>query len=303
MLMQLVDYYLTVRRAAGFKLKDDEQYLKSFAKYAEEKDEQHIIAQTAVTWAGLSQSIPQRSTRLKAIIRFAQFCRVEDCCHELPSSYAFHSCRNRPVPYIYTDHEISLLMSQALKLKPINSFRSLMYNTLIGLLATTGLRISEALALEFKDVHKDGLMIRETKFRKDRLIPLHDSTSEALNNYIVKRQQLCTQDNHLFVSLNLNPLCRQSVYSTFHQLLDETGIKKRSNQARPRLIDFRHTFATRVLINCSCSRDRVGQNILALKTYLGHVHVGSTYWYLESTPHLMTDIANQCQEFIEEHLS
>jgi integrase/recombinase XerD len=307
MLITMVDYYLNVRRAMGFTLKDDNMYLHSFAKFAKSKGDTHIVSQTAINWAAQSHSEAQKATRLKIVIRFAKFCKAEDSHHEIPPENIFCGRHHRPIPYIFSDEEIKKLMEQALKLTPKGSLRPLLYNTLIGLFAATGIRISESINLTFRDFTQDGLVIRKTKYRKSRLIPLHNSTTEALNGYLNKRKQLNIEDNHLFVSLHKRPLTRQAIYAVFYKLLDETGIYKEfdksSSKPRPRIIDFRHTFATRALCRCQISRDHIDQHILALTTYLGHSHVGSTYWYLESTPQLMQDIANKCTAFIQEELS
>lgn len=300
MLKHTVDTYLAMRRALGFKLKSDELYLNSFAQFAEVKGDTHITVQSAIAWAGLSKSEPQRANRLKAVVRLAQFSRAEDNHHEIPPKNVFCSHRYRPRPYIYTEQEIQALMTEALKLNPTNSLRPYLYNTLIGLLATTGLRISEALALRFEDITKEGLMIRETKFRKTRLLPLHETTRDALERYLVKRQMVNITDDHLFVSRMRRPLSKTAVYTTFPQLLTAAGIINNPNQSRPRLIDFRHTFATTALVACPNSRKHIGSHLLALTTYMGHAHVGCTYWYLENTPHLMRDIAQSCNLFIEE---
>jgi integrase/recombinase XerD len=301
MFTQAVDTYLAVRRATGFKLQDDAWYLYSFARFASTQGDTHVVAQTAITWAGLARSESQRATRLKAIIRFARFSRAADDRHELPPQGVFSPQRHRPVPYLFSHEEIQALMSHAAQLGPAGSLRPQMYSTLIGLLAATGLRISEALRLCFRDITPDGLVIRETKFHKSRLVPLHPTTREALEAYLIKRAQLVTEDEHVFVSLQRRPLSRMTVYPTFTRLLVAAGLPRTSGRSKPRLIDLRHTFATNVLLASPESRDHIGRHMLALTTYLGHAHVSSTYWYLESSPQLMGDIAQACERFIEEN--
>ncbi|PCH60911.1 MAG: integrase [Gammaproteobacteria bacterium] len=307
MLTKIVDSYLIFRRATGFTLKDDERYLYSFAKFSESEGDTHIVSNTAINWAGQSHSEAQKANRLKAIVRFSHFCRAEDSRHEVPLGNVFCGRHHRPIPFIFTDEQVKALMDQALKLTPKWSLRPVMYNTLIGLFAATGIRLSEAINLTFRDFTQDGLIIRNTKYHKSRSIPLHSSTAEALNGYLNKRKQLNIDDSHIFVSLRNHPLTSHTIYAVYYRLLDETGIykvtDKSSSKPRPRITDFRHTFATRALINCPNSRDHIDQHILALTTYLGHAHVGCTYWYLESTPQLMRDIANKCTNFIQEKLS
>src|SRR6516162_5834272 len=276
MLKDAVDTYLAVRRAGGFKLQDDELYLNSFVRFATARGDTHIVTKTAIAWARQARSEPQRATRLKTIIRFARFSRATDCRHELPPHGVFNPQRQRPVPYLFSEQEI-------------------------GLLAATGLRISEALGLCFQDITPDGLVIRETKFRKSRLVALHPTTRAALEAYLVKRTQLATDDEHLFVSLRRRRLSRTVVYPTFRQLFTAAGLPRTPDRSQPRLIDFRHTFASNVLLTSPDRRDHIGRHMLALSTYLGHAHVSCTYWYFESTPQLMDDISQACERFIEEN--
>jgi len=301
MLKDAVDTYLAVRRAGGFKLQNDELYLISFAQFATTQGDTHVVAQTAIAWAGLARSESQRATRLKVVIRFARFSRATDRRHELPPPGVFNPQRQRPVPYLFRDEEVQALMAHAAQLGPAGSLRPHVYRTLIGLLAATGLRISEALELCFQDVTADGLVIRETKFRKSRLVPLHPTTRAALEAYMVRRAQLATDHEHLFVSLWGRPLTRTTIYPTFRRLLAAAGLPRTPGRSQPRLIDFRHTFASNVLLTSPEGRDHIGRHILALTTYLGHAHVGCTFWYLESSPQLMGDIAQACEHFVEEN--
>ncbi len=301
MLNNAIDSYLAVRRAGGFKLKGDEHYLHSFARFALDQGDTHVVARTAIAWAEQARSEPQRANRLNVVIRFARFNRVIDNRHEIPPSNVFCAHRRRPTPYLYTEKEVQALMNHAAQLGPLGSLRPHTYSTLIGLLAATGLRISEALGLHLKDLTADGLVIRETKFRKNRLITLHETTRVALEQYQIKRAHVAAFDDHLFVTCRHRALDQDVVYKTFHQLLNAAGLPRQSGQPRPRLIDFRHTFASNALLACPHDRDAVGCHMLALMTYLGHAHPSSTYWYLESSPQLVGDIAQACEQWVEEN--
>jgi integrase/recombinase XerD len=303
MLKQAVEMYLDVRRTAGFRLDTVGRYLHDFARFAAEQGNTHVVAQTAIAWAAQSCSEPQRATRLNTVIGFARFSHAEDPRHEIPPEKVFDRQRHRPLPYIFTEAEIHALVSQAAQLGPSGSLRPDTYRTLLGLLAVTGLRISEALALRLEDVTSDGLVIRETKFRKSRLVPLHDTTVVALMRYLNKRGHVASTDDHLFISQRHQRLSPTVVYQTFYHLLAKAGIPAVPGRRRPRLIDLRHTFATRALETCPDGRDQVRQHMLALTTYMGHAQVESTYWYLERTPELMCDIAQACEALIEEGLS
>jgi integrase len=161
------------------------------------------------------------------------------------------------------------------------------------------LRISEALALQIDDLRPDGLYIRETKFRKSRLVPLHPTTAKQLALYLDRRRQVARLETHLFVSLRNKPLRYPTVNETFLFLLRKLGLRAGPGQPGPRLHDARHTFASRALENGPDEPARITRHLLALSTYLGHAHVTDTYWYLQSTTQLVTDIANDCQAYLE----
>lgn len=300
MLKEAIDMYLAVRRAGGFKLEDDQRYLYSFARFATARGETHVVAESAISWAGQSCSEAQRAYRLKAIIRFARFSRVEDHRHEIPPEGVFCAQRRRPTPYLFTETESQTLMAHAAQLGPPGSLRPHTYSTLIGLLAATGIRVSEALGLRFQDLTGDGLIIRETKFHKSRLVPLHTTTRAALEHYWVERCQLAAADDHLFISHRGRPLQHGTIDRTFRQLIAAAGLPRQTAQPRPRLVDFRHSFASNALLTCPDDRDHIGRHTLALMTYLGHGHPRSTFWYLEKSPQLMSDIARACESFVEE---
>lgn len=300
MLIKSVEQYIIFRRTLGFILKDDERYLRSFAKFSEAIGDQHVRSCTAIKWADEASTEPQRAVRLKSVVRFSKYIQIEDKQHEIPDSNVFSTHRNRPVPYIYGDREILTLMGAALDL-PSKEPLPYLLHTLIGLLASTGLRPVEAINLELHDVTDDGLIIRNSKFRKSRLLPLHETTTAELKKYIAYRSQFNTKCQNVFTSSSFTPLFHDSIYRIFNKILK--SISPAKHNAKPRLIDFRHTFATKALISCPEGRDQIGQQILALSTYLGHAHVGCTYWYLENTPELMADIASKCTTFVEDQLS
>ncbi len=245
-------------------------------------------------------SEPQRHNRLSVVLRFARFSHAEDPRHEVPPARLFYGQRRQRAPYLFREEDLQALLAQAARLGPPDSLRPHTYSTLLGLLAVTGLRISEALALRFKDVTPDGLVIRETKFRKSRLVPLHETTTSALQGYLAKRCELALDEDHVFVSGRRRPLSYFTVVDTFHRLLAAASIPRDPERPRPRLMDLRHTFASRALETCPDGRDNIGRHMLALTTYMGHARVKSTYWYLSSTPQLLGNIARACEAFFKE---
>ena len=296
MLTIAIETYLAVRRAAGFKLEAAERYLRDFARFASARGEQHVITETAVAWAAQGSSEMQRGNRLQMVIRFARFAHADDSCHEIPPLGVFARRYHRPTPYIFSKAEIEALLAQAAHLGTPGTLCAATYTTLFGLLAVTGLRISEALALRFQDVTEDGLVIRQTKFHKSRLVPLHETTAAALERYLVKRNQLALDDDHLFISRQRRPLSDHTVRQTFYKLMTAASIRHEPGGPRPRLMDFRHTFATNALLNCPDDRDAIRSHMLALSTYMGHARVKNTFWYLQSTPQLLSDIARASEE-------
>jgi integrase len=174
-----------------------------------------------------------------------------------------------------------------------------MYATLFGLLAATGLRISEALALQITDLTADGLIIRQTKFKKSRLVPLHETTQRALDAYITVRAGVGTFDGSLFVSVCGRALAYTTVVAVFLELARSIGLRGAPGQRGPRIHDLRHTFAVRALERCPHDRDAVARHLVALSTYLGHVHATTTYWYLQATPFLMEQIADVSEALLQ----
>ena len=298
MLMTAVDTYLAVRRAAGFKLRAMEVYLRSFARFATERGDTYVVAQTVIDWAAATSSGAQQQDRLLAVLRFARFMRAEDPRHELPPKDIFYGRRQRPTPYIFSDEEIQRIVTQAGRLGASHSLRPHVYRTLFGLLAATGMRPSEARRLTFSDLTPDGLTIQKTKFRKSRLLPLHPTTWAALEHYLERRRRVAGHDPYLFVTRRGGPLSYDVLAETFHNVVKAADIPREAGRPRPRLMDFRHTFAVRGLENCPHSRDQAGRHMLALSTYLGHAKIEHTFYYLEQTPELMTDIAHRLEAFM-----
>ncbi len=295
MLTRAVETYLAVRRAAGFELRCEGSFLKNFAAFSEARQQHHISAKTAIEWAGLAQAVPQRARRLGIIIRFARYLRAEDKRHEVPPAVFGAERPPRRTPYILTAEQIRQLIKAALRVRP--RLARATYSTLFSLLACTGLRVSEATRLRLDDITPDGLVIRRTKFRKSRLVPLHETAQAALERYLQQRRPYVPFDDHVFVSLRRKPLALSSVDGTFHKAVKRIGLPPGPGGVRPTPHSLRHTFTVRALETCPDGRDAVTKHMLALSTYLGHSKVAHTYWYLEAVPELMRDIADRAEEF------
>jgi integrase/recombinase XerD len=295
-MLTTIEAYLTLRRATGFAMSNAEYLLKSFAAFAAGRGQTHVHTQTAIDWATLGPSVAQRDARLKAVCRFVRHVRVDDARHELPPANHFGARKRRRPPHIYSAQEIDHLIEAALRLRPKGGLRPLTYATLIALLSATGLRISEALKLTVADVTGDGLLIRETKFRKTRLVPLHDTAAAGLQRYLARRRPR-TDDDPMFIGKRGGPLRYIAVKETFDRLVSKAGIVT-ATRRRPRLHDLRHTFAVRALQGSPAGRSRSGAHMAALSTYMGHVNIYATYWYLEATADLMRDVAAAGEGFI-----
>lgn len=284
--------YVDQQRSLGFKFRIQHILLRGFADFAEKRGDKKIKSARVLAWAALAPSPEQRRNRLLTVRRFALAMHAENPHHQVPSADALgHAVAKRRSPYIYSVDGIARLLRAAAALEPAGSIRPTMYTTLFGLLAATGMRIAEALALQLDDETMDGLVIRETKFQKSRLLPLHTTTRQALDGYLVARRSLTTADRALFVSVAGGALPYNTVRRIFLQLLDRTHLRGTDSGRDPRIHDLRHTFAVRSLEQCHHDRTSVARHIVALSTYLGHAHVTDTYWYLQATPVLMGQIA------------
>jgi integrase len=300
---QAIDAYLAVRRTSGFELKNDDYLLHSYARFAAERGESRVRTATAIAWAARSTSVVQRDVRLKCVCRFARFVRLEDAGHELPPAGHFAPHKTRRLPYLYTDSELECLIKAALQLGPPGALRPDTYATLIALLSATGLRISEALGLRFSDVSPESLLIRETKFHKSRLVPLHETVALGLERYFKRRRQFATDHERLFITDAGRPLSYAAVYPTFQKLLGAAKLWPAPGKPRPHLHDLRHRFAARALETAAQSAGSPSQHMLALATYMGHVNINATYWYLQATPQLLRGIATVCEAFCERTLT
>jgi integrase/recombinase XerD len=297
-MLNAIETYLVLRRATGFAMSNAEYLLKSFAAFAAERGQTHVLTQTAIDWAALGPTVAQRDARLRAVCRFVRHVQVEDARHELPPANHFGARKRRRPPHIYSADEIDRLVKAALRLGPKGSLRPLTHATLIALLSATGLRISEALKLTVADVTGDGLLIRETKFRKTRLVPLHDTAAAGLKRYLARRGP-GSDDDPVFVDERSRVLRYIAVKETFDRLVGKVGIRSRSAR-RPRLHDLRHTFAVHALQGSPSGRSRCGAHMVALATYMGHVNIYATYWYLEATADLLRDVAVAGETFMSE---
>jgi integrase/recombinase XerD len=300
MLIDDIERYLALRRSLGFKLEQTGEYLGLFTAFAAARGERHIRAQTAIEWAQTAPTAGARYNRLRDIARAARFLHVEDAGHEIPPTGVFARSKNKLIPYIFTPKDLRRLLDAAVELDRHQYYavRRQRYAMLFGLIAATGLRVSEALDLRLGDILPDGVLrIRETKFRKSRLVPLHASVRDALARYLALRRDFVGLVDCLFLSARGRRLSYPVVNKAFREIIRHADIAPRRTR-RPRIHDLRHTFATRVLEQCGAGQAAIARHAVALMTYMGHSDLRYTYWYLQATPELMTEIAAAAEALV-----
>jgi integrase len=285
-----VEGYLAVRRLGGFALSNNEYLLRSFVAYASAQGEAVVRTATVVAWASLGPSLAQRHRRYETVRQFATQVHLDDPRHDVPSARYFGYRKTRRPPRLYTATEIDQLLAVAAQLPSPDTLTPHTYGALIRLLAATGLRISEALALQIRDLSSDGLLIRTTKFQKTRLVPLHETARRGLEQYLHHPARPPSRRPWVFVSDRGLPLRYHDVHPVFRRLVIQARLPRDGGRA-PTLHGLRHTFAVRALAASPTGRRQVGQAMRALATYLGHGSIASTYWYLEATPELLAEVA------------
>jgi integrase len=285
--------YLALRRALGFELRKVGHHLQDFVGFLEREGASHITTPLALRWA----TQPSRAQpcwwagRLSMVRRFAQYVSAADPGTEVPPQGLLPHRYHRKPPYLYSEAHIKQLLQAASQLPSPTGLRPRTYATLLGLLAVTGMRISEPLALERDDVDltQGVLTIRRTKFGKSRLVTVHPSTQCVLSQYAHLRDHVCRMPRHpnFFISERGTALTQWAVRWTFVRLSRQIGLRGPADRHGPRLHDFRHRFAVCTLLNWYRAGVDVEQRLPELSTYLGHVHVTDTYWYLTATPELL----------------
>jgi integrase len=289
--------YVAVRRALGTKFQEPALTLDHFVDFLEREEAEFITSELALRWATEPKGV-QRATwarRLTMVRGFAEWLSAVDARTVVPPRRLLDGRRCRNAPHIYDDQEIERLMVEASGLPSSTGLRALTYSTLIGLLAATGLRPGEALALDRSDVDLSNgiLSIRQTKFGKSRFVPVEESTRVALERYAQQRDRLCSRrvSEAFLIGERGMRLKGHATRRTFAKMSCAVGLRTKTGCRRmgrgPRLQDFRHSFATGRLVEWYRAGLDVSRELPKLATYLGHVDVGLTYWYIEAVPELL----------------
>ena len=288
--------FVAMKQRLGYQFTTNARILSSFARFAADREEACIRSETVLEWAATAASQPRIVRKLHTVHAFACWMQAEDSRHEVPPRHAFGRLSyRRPPPHRVSIRDIRRLLEAALRLPPAGTITPLTWHRLFGLMASTGLRISEALALQLSDVTRDGLLIRKTKFRKSRMVALHATVRDALERYLLTRRREKTPDGHLFVLATGRPPSSRRATATFRQLAEETGLRASGGARGPTPHSLRHAFAVRSLETLDPDADP-SRHMLALATYLGHASASATYWYLEATPVLLRSIAEAAEQ-------
>jgi len=295
-----VNAYLDYRRQAGFALKIEGAQLERFAHFADHLGHQGpLTMKLAKQWALASKqsSALTAARRIEVVRPFARYCHQFDPATEIPPRGFFGPAHRRLTPHIYTDAEIRALLEACVHLHPPGGLRGICCATIFGLIASTGLRTSEAVSLQRPDVNLgDGLLhIRHTKFGKSRWVPVHASTVKALRHYVHERDQepLAASTEDFFVFDYGRSVTTESLDYAFKLLRQRLRWRSRGGHPLPRIYDLRHTFTCRNLERWYAQGLDIDCHILALSTYLGHAKITDTYWYLTATPELLAKAAER----------
>jgi integrase len=292
--------YLSTRRALGYKLVKQARLVTQFVDHLDRLGATRITTETALSFAMNPENAQPIwwQQRLSAVRGFACYMVTIDPATEVPPGNLLRGAVSRAVPYLYTSSEIIELMASTAVLRPV--LRAATYETLIGLLAVTGMRIGEAIALQRDDVDLErGLItIRFSKFDRERLVPLHSSTTAALGSYAARRDERfpVRRATTFFVSSRGTPLLHSGVQRSFATLVAKVGLQPRSPRCRPRVHDLRHRFAVETLLGWYRSGEDVAAKLPVLSTFLGHVKPRNTYWYLSATPELLALAAARLEQ-------
>lgn len=281
--------YLQTRRALGFQLKREGELLPQFVAYLDELGASFVTTAAAIAWAAQPRdAAPAWWTQRLVIVRgFAKYLQTIEPRTEVPALDHLPHYRARSAPYVYSTADVTALLSATDTLR--SPLKATTYRTLLGLVAVTGMRVGEAVALDERDIDRRRaiLVIRKTKFDKSREVPLHETTVAALDRYRRERDRLAPRkrSSSFFISTVGKRLIYNNVHETFLRLVYSAGLGKR--RPRPTIHDLRHTFAIQTVLGWYRDDVDVEARLPMLSTYLGHVGPSSTYWYLTAVPELL----------------
>ena len=292
-LRQSLEEYLAMRRAAGFALRLTATALNGFVAFAEQQGAELLTTQLALQWAQLPVAAQPawRACRLDMVRLFATYLSAQEPRTEIPPAGLLPRGYRRRQPYLYSDGEVEGLLQAARGLPSPTGLRACTYATFLGLLAVTGMRMGEAVNLDQQDVDpQQGLLtLRHAKLDRERHVPIHPTTHKALLDYQSYRDRIYPRAKtpSFFLAEHGRRLKEETVRTTFGKLSRQIGLRDPGQSHGPRLQDLRHRFAVSTMINWYRAGVDVEAQLPKLSTYLGHVNVRSTYWYLTAVPELL----------------
>lgn len=293
-LQDTLERYVSMRRGFGYKFKTEERWLLDLVAFMEVRRTTIITNKLALEWVTRAAGPPSWPNRLAAVRGFARHLSLAEPRTQIPPWGILRQPPRRG-PYIYTEQEIGRVLQALQELPPVTGLRRWTYYYLFGLLTVTGLRISEALRLKRDDVDLDAgiLIIRNTKFGKSRLVPIHSTTIAALVDYVRRRDERPCRSisEYFFTGDHGGRLHFQNVHLAFLKLLRDIGLRDPDADHGPRIHDLRHRFAVNTLLRWYHAGDDVERLLPVLSTWLGHTHTRDTYWYLSACPELMEHAA------------
>lgn len=301
-ILELVDEYLQLRRGLGYSLKTQGALLHSFARYADAAGHTgSITINLALRWAESSVGPNSAAQRLSALRLFARHRAAFDANTEIPPSDLLPGSYRRKPPHIYSEIEFGNLLRASARLRPRGGLRPHTYIAFFSLLVCTGLRNSEARHLKTRDIDlNEGLiLVRDGKSLKSRLVPLHPSAKAALANYAALRDGYThvPRSEYFFRTDRAPYLRKRAVEGAFVKLRRRLGWSAEGRARLPRIHDIRHTFAVRRCLRWYEEGADVDRKLLSLATYLGHINVSDTYWYLSSVPELLAIPLSKFEDF------
>jgi integrase len=303
-LPMVLNEYLALRRSLGYKLERAGELLVDFVAYVERAGADHVTVDLAVDWAiqAVNPDSGWRAQRLSVVRSFARYLHAIDPEHRVPPPGLVHRGQRRPEPFLYSEADIADLMGAARQLR--SPLQAVTTETLIGLLSVTGLRVGEVVRLDRADLdlERGVLVVRNSKAGKSRHVPLHASTTEALNAYLHRRDRLFAGASSpaLFISTTGTRLRSGNLRTVFVELLERAGFPPRRQRVGPRLGDLRHSFAVQTLLDWYTADVDVEVRLPVLSNYLGHVSPTSTYWYLSASPPLLVAAARRLERTWEQ---
>ena len=297
--------YIELRRGLGYRFDSEVNLLRAFDRYVHERGSTELTQELALEFAtnNSNTSTNYRFERYRVVRQFSEYRAIFDPQTPLLDPKALPLSKTRTRPYIYTDEELARLLHEARHISSNHSVRGVTLHTMVGLAASTGLRIGEVVGLDRTDVDlkRGTLLVRQSKFGKDRYVPVHSTTLEVLRHYATVRDTAFPncQDPAFFLSLRKRRFCRNTLQQAFCKLARRAGLRGPKGRG-PSFHSLRHRFAVKRLVAWYKAGLDIQAMLPALATYMGHVNYTDTAYYLTATPELLELAAQRHQSSLQQ---